>query len=316
MFKAKRMGLAAAVETTYGTDKVPTAALNAILVENVKLVALDGDEIERTHARPGSSGAYLKTLINKRVMLDFDVRLRGAGAAGSIPAIDAILRAVGFAGITSVGVHRQYKLVSDGEESDTLYFFRGGAAAGIRHRLLGARGSWKFSASNKGDMMLSVSLIALYTDPASQVMPATFNFAGFTSVPIPPVNKQNTTFTLGGYAAILEKLDIDSGIKAAHRPLVNYESVDITERAITGSITIQEPTLATKDFFSTAYGDPEVLVFENGLTAGQIIRVDGPRVQRGKPELGESDGVSNLTIPLVFLPSDAGDDNDLQFTFK
>ncbi|OIP98856.1 MAG: hypothetical protein AUK35_09655 [Zetaproteobacteria bacterium CG2_30_46_52] len=316
MFKAKRMGIAVAVETMYGSDKLPTAALNAMLVENVKLGALDGDEIERPHVRPGSSGAFFKTLINKRVTLSFDVRLRGAGAAGGMPAIDPIMRAIGFAGFTVASTHRQYKLVSDGEESATVYLFRGGATAGIRHRLLGVRGAWKFTVSGKSDGILSVSLIGLYTDPTSHPMPADFNFTGFTAVPIPPVNKQNTTFTLGGYAAILEKLDIDSGIKAVHRPLVNYESVDITERAITGSITIQEPTLATKDFFSSAYGDPEVLVFENGLSAGQIIRIDGPRVQRLKPELGESEGIANLTIPLVFLPSDGGDDNDLKFTFK
>jgi len=91
MFKAKRMGIAVAVETMYGSDKLPTAALNAMLVENVKLGALDGDEIERPHVRPGSSGAFFKTLINKRVTLSFDVRLRGAGAAGGMLAAQVAL---------------------------------------------------------------------------------------------------------------------------------------------------------------------------------------------------------------------------------
>ncbi len=316
MYLAKQMGIAAAIEAIYGTDEVPTAALNAILAENVKLTPLDGDEIVEEHIRPGGLGGYLKRLINKRIQLDFDVRIRGAGAAGGVPAIDPILRAVGFAATNNPGVSEVYNLVSQGYESATVYLFRGNSANGIRHRMLGVRGSWKFGLDTKKHLVMSFSLTGLYVDPTSLVMPGTFDFSGFTNVPIVPVNKANTTFTLGGYAAILEKLDIDGGITAGHRPLVNYESVDITDRDVTGSMTIQEPDIGTKDYFSTAYGDPEVMVLENGLTAGQIFRIDAARTQRGKPELGESGGVSMMTIPAGFVPADAGDDNDLILTFK
>ena len=314
---ADRMGIAVAIEAVSNTDQVPTAALNAILAENVKLTPLDGDENERTHVRPGGSGAFRKDLVNKRVMLEFDVRLRGAGAAGGTPPIDPVLRAVGFAGFTSAGVHRQYKLVSGNSESCTIYLFRGDTTSGVRHRLIGARGGWKLSVDPKtGDIILSVSMMGLYTDPSSVAMPTNFDFSGFTSVPIPPVNKTNTTFTIGGYAAVVSKLDIDSGKTAVHRALINYEGTDNSKRAVTGSITIQEPDIAAKNFFSTAYGNPEVMVFENGLTAGQIFRLDAARVQRGKPTLGDVDGLAALTIPLIFLPSDAGDDNDIIYTFK
>jgi len=316
MYLAKQMGIAAAVEAVYKTDQVPTAAANAILAENVKLVALEGDEIVEEHVRPGGMGAFLKRLINKRIQLDFDVRLRGAGAAGGVPSIDAILRAVGFAATNNAGVSEVYNLASQLFESDTIYLFRGTSANGIRHRLLGVRGSWKLGLDTKKHLMISFSLTGLYVDPTSVVMPGTFDFSGFTDVPIVPVNDANTTFTLGGVALNLEKLDIDSGIQAVHRPLVNYEGVDITGREVTGSITIEEPLIGTTDYFSTAYGTPEVMVLENGLTAGQIFRIDAARVQRGKPELGESNGVAMLTIPLTFLPSDPGDDNDLIFTFK
>jgi len=316
MYLAKQMGIATAVETTYGTDKVPTAAANAILAENVKIVPLDGDEIVEEHVRPGGLGGYLKRLINKRIQIDFDVRLRGAGAAGNAPAIAPLLRASGWAETLNAGTDAVYKLVSQAFESNTIYLFRGNSTNGIRHRMLGARGSWKFGLDVKKHQIMSFSMQGLYADPNSQVMPGTFDFSGFTNVPIVPVNKANTTFTLGGYAAILEKLDIDSGYTVGHRPLVNYEAVDITGRDITGSIMVEEPDIGTKDYFSTAFGTPEVMVFENGLTAGQIVRLDGARVQRGKPELGESNGVSMMTIPLGFVPSDAGDDNDLILTFK
>jgi len=310
------MGIAAAVEGAYGTDQVPTAALNAMLVENAKIVPLEGDEIVEEHIRPGSLGGFLKRLINKRIQLDFDIRLRGAGSAGGVPAIDPILRACGFAATNNATVSEVYNLVSQGFESATVYLFRGNSTNGIRHRMLGVRGSWKLSVDNKKHPVMSFSLQGLYVDPTSLAMPTTFDFSGFTAVPIVPVNNTNTTFTLGGVAHVMEKLDIDAGLTVQHRPLVNYEAVDITGRNTTGSMVIEEPLIGTTDLFSTAYGTPEVMVLENGLTAGQIVRIDAARVQRGKPSLGDSSGVSMLTIPLGFVPSDAGDDNDLSITFK
>jgi len=315
MYLSKQMGIALVPESVYATDQVPTAALNAILAENVKIVPLDGDEITNEHVRPGLGG-FEKSMINKRIQLDFDVRLRGSGTAGLAPAIASILRAVGFSETLTPGVSAVYKLVSQNFESATVYLFRGNSANGVRHRLLGARGTWKFGLDVKNHMVMSFSLQGLYVDPNSQAMPANFDFSGFTNTAIAPVNKANTTFTLGGYAAILEKLDIDSGLAVAHRPLVNYESIEITDRNVTGSMTIQEPDIASKDFFSTAYPAPEALVLENGLVPGQIVRIDGARVQRAKPDIADSNGVSMLTMPLGFLPSDAGDDNDLIFTFK
>jgi len=315
MYLAKQMGIALAVEAAYATDQIPTAALNAVLAENVKLVPMDGDEINHEHVRPGLGG-FEKSMINKRVQLDFDISLRGSGVAGAAPAIASILRAVGFSQTLNVGVSAVYKLVSSNFESATIYLFRGNSANGVRHRLIGARGSWKFGLDVKKQMVMSFSIQGLYVDPNAQAMPVNFDYTGFTNTPIVPVNKANTTFTLGGYAAILEKLDIDSGLAVAHRPLINYESIDITDRSVTGSMTIQEPNIATKDFFSTAYPTPEVMVLENGLTPGQIIRIDSARVQRAKPDLSESNGVAMLSMPLAFLPSTAGDDNDLILTFK
>jgi len=316
MYLEKQMAIAAAIEAIYSTDQVPTAAANAILAENVKLTPLEGDEIVEEHVRPGGMGGYLKTLINKRVQLDFDVRLRAAGTAGGVPAIDPILRAVGFAATNTIGVDQVYNLVSQAEESATIYMFRGNSAQGARHRLLGARGSWKFSFDIKKHMALTFSFIGLYADPTAVAMPATFDFTGFTAVPIVPVNNTNTTFTLGGVAAILEKMDIDSGRSVSHNPYVNYEAVENSGRNTSGSMTIREPHIATTDYFATAYSAPEVMVLENGLIPGQIARIDAARVQRGKPTLGGSNGYSALTIPLGFIPSDAGDDNDLVFTFK
>jgi len=316
MYIAKKMGIAVAVEAIYGTDEVPTAALNAILAENVKVTPLEGDEIVEEHVRPGGFGGFMKRLINKRIQIDFDIRLRGAGAAGGVPAVDPILRAIGFAATNNVGVSEVYNLVSQSFESDTLYLFRGNSTNGIRHRLTGGRGSWKFGLDSKKHMMISISMQGIYNDPTTVAMPTTFDFTGFTAVPIVPVNKANTTFTLGGVAAVLEKLDIDSGYTLSHNAYVNFEGVEITDRNVTGSATIREPLLATTDYFSTAYGASEVMVLENGLTAGQIIRIDAARVQRGKPSPGDSNGVSNLSIPLSFLPSDAGDDNDIILTFK
>ncbi|OIO70889.1 MAG: hypothetical protein COS35_06495 [Zetaproteobacteria bacterium CG02_land_8_20_14_3_00_50_9] len=319
MYNAKQMAIAAAVEAAYGTDPVPTAAANAMLAENVKWTELDGEEITLEHVRPGGFGGYEKELLNKRSAIDFDVRLRGAGAAGGVPAIDPLLRATGFAATNTPGVSQVYNLVSQGFESASIYAFRGNSSNAVRQRLLGVRGSSKLSIGTKDHTKMSFTMQSLYDAPAASTMPVDFDFSGFTNVAIAAVNKINTTFTLGGLALQLEKLDIDLGFTVGHTALVNFEQIEITGRTVTGSITIREPDIATINMFETAYGKGaalEPLVFENGVTVGQIFRIDAARVQRGKPSRGDSNGVSTLTIPLEFLPSDAGDDNDLILTFK
>src|SRR4051794_13060880 len=88
-------GLLAKLETTYGTDPVPTGAANAILKTDVTVTPLSGDVVPRKLDLPyrGNQGT---SLVNQRVMIEFETELAGGGLPlGTPPAWGTLMRAAG-----------------------------------------------------------------------------------------------------------------------------------------------------------------------------------------------------------------------------
>lgn len=83
------------VETTEGTDAVPTGAANAVLLRgNPSLSPLEMTEDQRNIILPyfGNQGSMPSAAFGK---LDYEFELAGSGTAGTAPAYGAILRACG-----------------------------------------------------------------------------------------------------------------------------------------------------------------------------------------------------------------------------
>jgi hypothetical protein len=95
-YYAKQMVVLLAPETTYGVDAVPVAASNALQLENVAFTPMTADEIKREWVRSGF-GAFPTDLTNMGASLTGELVLTGAGAAGSIPFYDALMRCCGWA---------------------------------------------------------------------------------------------------------------------------------------------------------------------------------------------------------------------------
>lgn len=95
LLQRKRVILAK-IETTYGTDSVPTGGANAILVRNLNVTPQDADFSDRDLVRPyiGRSEQLPAAI---RAMLDFEVEIAGAGTAGTAPGYGPLLRSCGFA---------------------------------------------------------------------------------------------------------------------------------------------------------------------------------------------------------------------------
>jgi hypothetical protein len=97
----------AKIESVYGTDPTPTGSANAMLVTNLNFNPVQASQVSRDLIRPylGNSESLLA---EKYVQVSFEVEMAGAGAAGSIPAYDCLLRAcamtkaVNTAAITSL----------------------------------------------------------------------------------------------------------------------------------------------------------------------------------------------------------------------
>jgi hypothetical protein len=87
--------LLARIESTYGTDSVPTGASHAILVRNLNITPINTEEASRDLIRP-FLGQFDQLIANRHVQIEFEVEVAGAGTAGTAPGYGALLRACGL----------------------------------------------------------------------------------------------------------------------------------------------------------------------------------------------------------------------------
>jgi hypothetical protein len=299
-FLGRTKVLLAKRETAYGTDAAPVAA-EAMRVRNLTFTPLEAAAVARDLVKAWLGGDPLP-LANKAVRLTCEVEFAGAGGADTPPAYGTLLRACGLSETITATTKVEYKPVSSGFESATLYFHH----AGTRHKVLGARGTVELQLNRADVPRLAFDFTGIYDAPSAAAMPTPV-FTGFQ----PPrvASQANTgTFTLHGFAPVVESLTLRLGNSVVFRDLVNSKVVEITDRAPGGSITVESPAIGTKDYFAAVIAETlDALAFVHGAGAGAVVQGDAPKVQLMNPRYGESDGISSLTLDLHLTPN-AGND--------
>lgn len=300
MAKTLRQLLLAKPEVTYGTDPVPTGAANAMLVSNLKIDPLVVGGADRKLVTP-FLGAGGKVITERHAEVSFDVEIAASGVAGTPPGWGALLKGCAMSETVSAGVSVIYAPISTAEQSLTLYANQDG----IQYKIVGARGNVSAKLSKAGAPMLSFKFVGLYASPTDTAMPT----ATLTAFKAPlAVNAQNTTATIHGHSAPVSEFSFDLGNKVAYRSLINGESVVFTDRGVSGSITLEQPTMAAKDFFGIVTSAAlAAFTMTHGTVAGQKVKLDAPLVQATDLKLSDLDGVQMIQMPLVMIPS-AGND--------
>ncbi len=293
--------LLAKIETTYGVDPTPTGAANAILTKDLTVSLMQGNTVERNVDR-AVLGGDVAIHVAPYTTLSFSVELQSSGAAGTAPAWGPLLQACGFSETIVASTTATYAPVSTGFKSLTLYYHQDG----LLHKITGARGTVKFNMTPGGLPMMDFEFTGLRNAPTDTALP-TPTLTGFKT-PI-GVSKANTpTFTLHGFAATMEKFDFDVANEINYRNVVGDESVQLADRKPTGSVSIEEQAIATKDFHAIIEASTlGALQIIHGTTAGSIIQIDAPKVQLLSPSYSDSNGVLMLDLKLNFTPN-AGDD--------
>jgi len=298
---ARNKALLVKLEATYGTDVVPTGATNAIQASNFNFEPLLGTDVSRDLILPymGHQGVILT---GNYARVGFDVEIAGSGAAGTAPAWGVLMRASGMAEVVTAATDVKYTPVSDGFESASIYFVQDG----IRHILLGARGTWKLNMQPSQIARYSYTLTGLLGTITDAANPA-IDTAKFIK-PV-PVSKANTTFSLLGYAGACEAFSFDLAADIQPRLLINEESIEYTDRQMTGEATMATTSLATVDWFAKAQAhDIGVMAAQHGKTAGNIVQFDAARVQIGRTTYGETQKILNNKMPLMLLPTVGNDE--------
>ena len=297
----RKLGLLAKLETTYGTDVLPTGTENAIMALNASITPLAGEEVSRDLLLPylGNQGVEL---VGTYVQIEFDVEIAGAGTLGDAPAYGPLLRACGLSETIEAGIKVDYQPVSEGFEAATIYY----NSDGVRHVLLGSRGNVTFGFTPKQIPRFRFSYQGLLGTITDVPLPAV-TLAKFKR-PL-PVSKDNTTFSLHGLAGVTESVTFDLGHTVEGRFLIGNESIEITDRSTTGQAVIEATKLAVKDWFALAKsrerGEMKVI---HGKVPGNIVEVSSLGAEIGRPTEGQTQNIRNYTLPIVYCPSEAGND--------
>ncbi|WAT84899.1 hypothetical protein [Delftia acidovorans] len=296
----RKMAILALVETVVGTAVVPLAA-NAMLVSDVTLTPIEGDVVERNNIRPffGSSGS---TLVTEYQKMAFSVELAGVAAAGDMPGVTDLLRACAMSATNQVGAKTVFAPVTDGIESVTIY----GNVDGTLYKMHGARGEVDFSTDAKAIPKWKFEFTGSFVPAVDAPLPAV-DYSAFVA-PL-GVNKANTTLSVDGLSVACSAFSFKCGNQVVKRDLMNVDTVEITDRKSTGSVTFENTTVAAKDWIGLARASAIVpIALKHGQGATNTVSFKSARAQVGKPTFSDSDGVQMVTIPLSFIPSDAGND--------
>jgi hypothetical protein len=309
----KKTVILAKVETTSGTDAVPTGAANAIQAMDMQITPLDAKNIDTNIINPwfGNSPSLVGTA---SVKCSFSVLLGGSGTPATAPAWGALLLACAHAETTGLTAPNrvEYLPATDTLKTATIYWYDDG----LLHKLLGCFGNVKLSAKSGEAPKLTFDFVGI--DAGVSATPnATAVLTGW-KVPL-AITKANVTdiqlgctyaagALTGGTAYNSTGLTLDWGNKVDFVPMLTTEQVVLSDRAVSGSMSIelsaaQEVTQMASVKANTLTG----LGFVMGTTAGNKIMLHMPSVQLINPKKEELNGLRLIGFDLRVLPV-AGND--------
>lgn len=314
--KWRKRYVVAKIESAYGepaTDMTGATILEVVSMDGG--TPYGGNTVDRERMRP-TLGAFEQINTGPNVERGFRVPLSGQGTKGTAPDFGILLRACGYAETINADPGTEsvvYAPASEGHESVTLWWIEDGQV----QRIPGTRGTFTVGADSQGLPYLEFSFTGLYEKTAAGGDASLATQA--VQAKELPINKQNTVASVDGYAACISSLSFDAGNTVEYRNMINCESVQITDRAITGSTNLEAPDLATQDYFAKVESHKGVtlvpLTLTHGAAEGNIVEITSQNVQLSSISPTDNQGIMHYDIGLRFLPTD-GNDNDITFTFK
>jgi hypothetical protein len=306
----KKTVIAAALETTYGTDAEPTGAENAILVTDMSITPLDAQNIDRKVVR-GGFGASEQLVGPASVKINYTVELAGSGTPGTPPAWGKLLRACSVKEEILESPDRvEYTPVSEDQESVTKDYFDDG----VLHKVLGAVG--EFSLSAKAGEIPKLTFDWTGLDGGVSEASTIGNYGAWKKpVPITKANVIDITLgaayadgaLTGGTVYPSTGLDMKAGNQVQFDALASQETTDVVDRESTGSIELQlsaaqEVALAEK----VKKNETTSLAFTIGLVSGNKIIFVASDVQLLGWKKVERNGKRLVGFDLRFIPGADG----------
>jgi hypothetical protein len=314
---ARNMVILAEAETTYSTDPTPTGAANAILISNPNVVPIQANNVPRDLVRQyfGNSEELVGT---KTVQMSFDVEFVGSGTLGVVPAWAPLLEACAMDGTNEVGVRHDFLPVTDSQASIYIYIYD----SGVLHKLAGGRGNAVFKLNAGEKPVISFTFTGLYAPISAEALPST-DYSDFITPKVPTdANTDeltlgatlNTTLApefTGGTAVPSLGLEIDLGNSVQFTPLIGGETVDVTQRGVTGRVrmdlTAAQEVSRMTDVLNATLSSVGIM-HDSG--AGRRVALFLPSVQFINPTKEDLNGRRLIGYELRGVPNPAGSGND------
>lgn len=308
MLRKQRLVALCKLEAAYGVDAAPDPATDALQLreEDLKLVPLEIDSVERSIVRH-FFGAFQQLVAAKWARVTVSIEGAGFGSAGPAtptPGYDALLRCGAMQRAITPGTKVDYTPISDALPSATFKWYQDGTL----HTLLGAVAeNVRFGWSVNQRPFIAFDLIGVHVAPSDVALPGP-NLAGYQKPVV--VNGANTSvFTLHGYAAPMQSLEVTIANRVAKRNLVNSaQKVVVVNRAVTGKVNFESVKLSEKDYWTPiAAGTLGALALTHGPAANRQV-FTGSNVQIANPQFEDVDEIKHTVCDLIFTPSVAGND--------
>lgn len=306
----KKFLVLAKVEATQFTDPVPTAALNAILVKNLKFTPLKVSNEDRALIRP-YFGNSEQIPVMEEAMVDFDVEIAGSGTPlGTAAAYGPLLRACGFAETLTAVTKVEYSPVSAALETITLYGYRDG----LLYKMTGCAGNVKLQLDAKKLPHFAFSFVGKYVPVTDAAVASGAVYTGFIK-PVASIPTFMGTITLGAYAAKLSSFSVDMANDLSHAIWMNQETLRIVDRKPKGAVTAEMVTVAAKDYWSDVRNaTTAALVLTQGNVSGNIVTITAPAMQLVDIQEAEFEKTMAVTMTTAFMPSAGNDEIKITLT--
>ena len=298
----------AKIETTYGTEASGFTATDAVLIAEATYGEVQVN-VPRNLLRP-YFGASEELQVTGRRTIRLLVEFASSGTAGTAPAWGALLRACGFAQTIIATTAAVFTPISTLQESVTIRYFEDG----ILHTCVGCRGtaSLRMMAFDKPmiefnleglDTVASTATALPATDFTAYKKPLVATFANAVMLSLGATYAAGTGVISGGVNLASRGLEVNLGNAVSHIQLFTGESIDLTNREVTGRTTNFLTAAEEVTWRAAIRANTLAAVgFQLGSAAGSIIGVYGGAVQRTDPAGEDYEGRKMLGTGVRFLP--------------
>jgi hypothetical protein len=312
MTSVKEQGIFVKLEAVYGTAETLVGA-DALLISNLSANPVaDVRMIERDVI--ASSLNPKKAIYGGSLFeLSFDVEIAGSGTAGTPPqALGALLQACGMDETIVASTSVTYTPSSDlSSHAGVTIGFREGA----NYRIIkGARGNVSLNATTGEYGKLSFTMKGRIESETETSAPTP------TFPTVDPYPFLGATFSVGGYAAVINALTFDVSNTIAVAPNPNnadgFGEIRITARRPNGTFDPEATAIGTKDWVGTLRNGTNQAIQTGviGDTGGNQWALSIPYGYFRNISYGDREQLLTHSIEFAAADTDGSDDFSLQFT--